>query len=53
MIIAEKAIKEEMLLEDIVDITMPTEMAWVSNPVDLAGRYNWVMRNVNLDVAKE
>ncbi len=53
VIISEKAREEEMLSEGIVDTTALAEVARVSNPVDLAKRYNWAMSNANLDVAKE
>ncbi len=54
VIILEKAREEEMLsLEGIADTTAPAEVARVSSPVDLIGRYNWVMSNTNLNAAKE
>ena len=53
MIILEKAREEEMLSEGIADMTAPAEMAQVLSPVDLAGRYNRVMSDADLDVAKK
>ncbi len=40
VIISERAREEEMLSEGIIDTTAPAEVARVSSPVDLAGRYN-------------
>ena len=40
VIISEKARKEEMLSEGIVDMIAPTKVARISNPVDFTGRYN-------------
>ncbi len=53
MIILEKVKEEEILLENIADMTASAEIAWVSSLVDLTGRYNWVMSNPDLDVAKK
>ena len=53
VIILEKAREEKMLLESIANITALAEVTRVSSPVDLAGRYNWVMSNADLDAAKE
>ncbi len=54
VIISEKAREEEILsLKGIADTTALAEVAWVSSPVDLAGRYNWAMSNADLDIAKE
>ncbi len=40
VIISEKIREEEMLSESIADTTTPAEVARVSSPIDLAGRYN-------------
>ncbi len=53
VIISEKAREKEMLPESVADMTAPAEVARVSSPVDLAGRYNWAMSVVDLDAAKE
>ncbi len=53
VIISEKAREDEMLSESITDTTAPAEVARVSSLVDLVGRYNWVMSNVDLNTAKE
>ncbi len=53
MIISEKAREDKMLSESIVDTTAPVEMAWVSSPIDLVGRYNWGISDADLDAAKE
>ncbi len=53
VIISEKAREEEMLSEGIADKIAPAEVARVLSPVDLAGRYNWAMSNVDLDAVKE
>ena len=53
VIISEKARKEEILSESIANMTAPAEMAQVLSLIDFAGRYNWVMSDVDLDIAKE
>ena len=53
VIISEKAREEEILSESIADTTTPAELARVLSFVDLAGRYNWAMSDVNLDIAKK
>ena len=53
VIISKKTREEEMLSEDIDDMTTPIEVAWVSSFGDLAGRYNWAMSDVDLDIAKK
>ncbi len=40
VIIAEKVGEDEMLSESIADTTTPAEVARVSSPVDVIGRYN-------------
>ena len=53
MIILEKVRKKEILLKGIMDTIAPAKMAWVLSRINLAGRYNWAMSNVNLNIAKE
>ncbi len=54
MIISEKVREKEILsIEGIADTNAPAEVARISNPVNLAGRYIWAMSDSNLDVAKE
>ncbi len=45
--------EKKMLLEGIVDTTMPAEVAGVSSLINLVGRYNWAMSDADLDTAKE
>ncbi len=53
VIISEKVREDKMLPENISDTTALAEVAWVSSPVDLTGRYNWAMSDADLDTAKE
>ncbi len=53
VIISKKVREDELLSESIVDTTALAEVARVSSPVDLVGRYNWAMSDADLDVAKE
>ncbi len=53
VIISEKAREEEILPEGVANTTAPAEVARVSSPVDLAGRYNWAISVVDLDAVKE
>ncbi len=53
VIISEKAREDKMLSESIADTIAPAEVPRVSSPVDLVGRYNWAMSDVDLDAAKE
>ena len=53
VIILKKARKKEMLLEGIADMTAPAKIARVLSLVDLAGRYNWVMSDADLHIAKK
>ncbi len=40
IIILQKAKKEKMLSESIADMTIPVEVAPISNSIDLVWRYN-------------
>ncbi len=42
-----------MQSESIADTTAPAEVARISSLIDLAGRYNWVMSDADLNAAKE
>ena len=42
-----------MLSKGIANITAPAEVAQVLSFIDLAGRYNWAMSNIDLDVTKK
>ena len=53
MIISKKTREEEMLSESIADIIVPTEVALVLSSIDLAGRYNWAISNIDLDVIRK
>ena len=53
MIIKKKAKKKENLSKSIADTIVLAEVAWVSNPVNFARKYMWVMNNTNLDAAKK
>ena len=53
VIIKEKAMKKERLLESITDTTAPAEVAQALSLIDLAGKYIWVMSNANMDAAKK
>ena len=53
MIILEKTKEEEILLNNIADIIAPSKVAQVSSRINFAGRYNWVISNIYLDIAKK
>ncbi len=53
VIISEKARKEKMLSENIVNMTAPMKVARVLSLIDFAESYNWAMSDADLDVAKE
>ncbi len=53
MIVLEKAREDKILSESIADMTVPAEVARVTSPVNLIGRYNWAMSDADLDVAKK
>ncbi len=42
-----------MLSGGIVNMTVLAEVTRVLSPIDLAGWYNWIMSNTDLDAAKE
>ena len=53
LLILMKTKEEEMLSDDIIDTIAPAEVTLISSLVDLAKRYNWVMSNADLNVAKK
>ena len=53
VIIEEKAMEKEKLLEGIADTTALAEVAWASSFIDLARKYMWAMSNANIDAGKE
>ena len=53
MIISEKARKEKTLSKDIANTTALVKVAQVSSLINLAGRCNWAISNIDLDVAKK
>ena len=53
VIISEKAREKEMLSKSIVNTITSAEIAWMLSFVDLIKRYNEIMSNADLDVAKK
>ena len=53
MIIEEKAREKKRLSESIADTTTSAEMTQALCFVELAGKYMWVINNINLDAAKK
>ena len=53
MIISEKAKEEKMLSEGIANTSTAVKVARISSFINLAGRYNWAMSNIDLNVAKK
>ena len=53
MIISKKFKKKERLLESIVDIIAPVQMAQALSPIDLTRKYILIMSNSNLNTTKK
>ena len=52
MIIIEK-VKKKMLFKSIMDTTISIKVVRISSLIDLAGRYIWVISNIDVNIVKK
>lgn len=53
MIILKKVKKKEILLKGIINITILAKVAQILSSINLTGRYNQTINNIDLDIVKK